>query len=771
MIVSCPSCDSKYQVADDKVAGNVLRTRCKACGSQILVDGTIPPGPKNDEDEDDVTRIMRPEDRPDVGESQPPPSGNRWTVHLGESDTRPMTANEIVQAFVNGTLSEDVSVWKSGMASWASVADVPELMAAIEKTGRRAGPSASGASASSKPPPPVRAASTATGASPRTAPTNGPSRTSKPPPPARPAAPSSVAKSSAVKASPVVAISKRVENTQSTLDPNASSGDFYSKLLNKVGASKSKSSPPAAVAEAKPVNRPRSTMPPPARDIGSVAATRNSPGRASTVKKEPVVANVQSNLDPEAAPGDFYAKILAKVRPQTIPPTGSDPKPPGAARTTLPPPTWGAIGNQPENYAQSHPPSQVPASSHPVAASPIRVLGSAPGQTYAAAGNPAAAEAIDIPVNVDEGVGDDDAQLPGGQTQTAPMAVRRTSPSPPKRPDPVIPVDIQLPPMGGNAPENRTASQTVVVSASTPPPAADSKPPASVEPKPEVSVKPAIEVHTDNTSPGLRAYREGRRKRFAGTFIAIVTVGLACMGGGIAATVYWLKSSNKNANPAVPSASAVAGQTANSPANASAAPTAASSSPNDGLLDADELARSGGRGAANAQAMRAYAGRRPAHAGAVEDAPGANDVAAAAKSQVPPPAQTDSNLPSWLEAAQDTKSKNAKTAKTTAAAAPPPAEKPTKASGPPFNREAALAILGIAASQAPSCKRPGGPTGNGKALVTFDTDGQVVIANIVGDDIAGTPVARCVAGIFQRVKVAPFSGERATVSKPFSIPP
>jgi hypothetical protein len=82
-----------------------------------------------------------------------------------------------------------------------------------------------------------------------------------------------------------------------------------------------------------------------------------------------------------------------------------------------------------------------------------------------------------------------------------------------------------------------------------------------------------------------------------------------------------------------------------------------------------------------------------------------------------------------------------------------------------------MAVLGIAASQAASCKRPGGPTGNGKALVTFDSDGQVVIANIVGDDIAGTPVARCVAGIFQRVKVAPFSGDRATVSKPFTIPP
>ncbi len=221
MIVSCPSCDSKYQVADEKVAGNVLRTRCKACGSQILVDGTIPPGPKSDEDEDDVTRIMRPEDRPDLGKSQPPASASRWTVHLGDSDTRPMTVDEIVQAFVNGALGDDVSVWKSGMSNWASIADVPELMAAIEKTGHHTKKGAAGMARNSKPPPPTR--------------------TSKPPPPSRAAAADNATKSSAVKASPVVAISKKVEKTQDALDPAASTTDFYSKLLSKVGASKSKS--------------------------------------------------------------------------------------------------------------------------------------------------------------------------------------------------------------------------------------------------------------------------------------------------------------------------------------------------------------------------------------------------------------------------------------------------------------------------------------------------------------------------------------------------
>ena len=477
MIVSCPSCDSKYQIADEKVAGNVLRTRCKACGSQILVDGTIPPGPKSEEGEDDVTRIMRPEDRLDIGESKPPASGNRWTVHIGDAGTRPMTTSEIVQALVKGDLDDDVPVWKTGMANWASIADIPELMAAIQQTGRSVRRTATGPSGISKPPPPSRAGTvgTATDASSRVAPTahnSAPSRTSKPPPPARAAVAGSSAKSSPAKAIPV-------ENAADALDPAASTSDFYSKLLSKVGASKSKSSPPAATAESRLVNRPRATMPPP-RDTSSALASRNSPARISSIKKEPAAAeSVPSNLDPAAAPSDFYAKILAKVRPQqqnSVPPVSAETKPSGAGRATLPPPTWGAIAAQPENYARAHPPSRVPAPVQSVTASPIRVLGSSPASARAA-------EVIDIPVDVEAGMaGTSEIQTERQNVSqsTAPVAFRRASPSPPKRPDPVIPVDIQLPPMEGNAEARFPGSPSVVVSASTRPPA----PEAKVEAKP-----------------------------------------------------------------------------------------------------------------------------------------------------------------------------------------------------------------------------------------------------------------------------------------------
>ncbi len=319
-------------------------------------------------------------------------------------------------------------------------------------------------------------------------------------------------------------------------------------------------------------------MPPP-RNTTSVAASRNSPARISNIKKEPAVQDVPSNLDPEAAPGDFYAKILAKVRPQkpeTVPPAKAELKSSSTGRNTLPPPNWGAVSNQSENYAQAHPPSRVPASTQSVTASPIRVLGSSPAQSFgSAASSTSAAGEVDIPVNVEADFADNSIEQPGGpgaSQAAAPAAFRRASPAPPKRPDPVIPVDIQLPPMDGNAETRLPSGLSVVISPSTPPPASESKAETKSETKPEATSKPSTEIVTDNTSPGLRAYRKGGQPRFAGAAIAIITVGLLGVGGGVAATVYALKSSTKNANPTAPSASVAANQPNNSLPQASATP-------------------------------------------------------------------------------------------------------------------------------------------------------------------------------------------------------
>jgi predicted Zn finger-like uncharacterized protein len=87
----------------------------------------------------------------------------------------------------------------------------------------------------------------------------------------------------------------------------------------------------------------------------------------------------------------------------------------------------------------------------------------------------------------------------------------------------------------------------------------------------------------------------------------------------------------------------------------------------------------------------------------------------------------------------------------------------------PFSKGAAVAALSAASSQAASCKKIGGPTGTGKVQVTFAPSGRVTTANVSGGPFAGTSVGGCVASVFRRAKVPPFSGTQITVSKSFTI--
>lgn len=88
-----------------------------------------------------------------------------------------------------------------------------------------------------------------------------------------------------------------------------------------------------------------------------------------------------------------------------------------------------------------------------------------------------------------------------------------------------------------------------------------------------------------------------------------------------------------------------------------------------------------------------------------------------------------------------------------------------------FNKGAAISALSSAASAASGCKRPGGPTGSGRAIVTFAPSGRVTSANISGGSFGGTSVGGCIASVFRRAKVPPFDGGPVTVSKSFNIAP
>ncbi len=86
----------------------------------------------------------------------------------------------------------------------------------------------------------------------------------------------------------------------------------------------------------------------------------------------------------------------------------------------------------------------------------------------------------------------------------------------------------------------------------------------------------------------------------------------------------------------------------------------------------------------------------------------------------------------------------------------------------PFDRAAALSALGGAAGAAQSCKKSDGPTGSGRATVTFAPSGRVTQAQIDGA-FAGTSVGSCIAAKFRGAKIPAFAGSPVTVKKSFSI--
>ena len=87
---------------------------------------------------------------------------------------------------------------------------------------------------------------------------------------------------------------------------------------------------------------------------------------------------------------------------------------------------------------------------------------------------------------------------------------------------------------------------------------------------------------------------------------------------------------------------------------------------------------------------------------------------------------------------------------------------------PPFDRAAAVRVLTGAASSARSCVNENGPTGTGRAMVTFSPTGSVTTVSIDAP-FAGTPVGNCVANRFRSIRLAPFSGGNVTVGKSFTI--
>ncbi len=131
MKISCQSCGAKYNIADEKVRGKIVKIACKKCGARIEIDGREPTEQAHDQDE---TRVYDQAQQPAGG-------GEMWTVSVDDNDQREADAAQIAELLAQGVVNGDTFIWRDGMADWLPIRDVPELAGAMG--GGSAAPAAS----------------------------------------------------------------------------------------------------------------------------------------------------------------------------------------------------------------------------------------------------------------------------------------------------------------------------------------------------------------------------------------------------------------------------------------------------------------------------------------------------------------------------------------------------------------------------------------------------------------------------------------------------
>jgi predicted Zn finger-like uncharacterized protein len=131
MKISCQSCHSKYNVADEKVQGKIVKIRCRKCGATIVVNASggasangssaAPPSPTSPEG---------------VGEGV----AGEWHVSVADNDQRTMTIAELVAAYNAGTVAQDTFVWTEGMGDWKPLSEVDAIVSALHAAAEQAPP-------------------------------------------------------------------------------------------------------------------------------------------------------------------------------------------------------------------------------------------------------------------------------------------------------------------------------------------------------------------------------------------------------------------------------------------------------------------------------------------------------------------------------------------------------------------------------------------------------------------------------------------------------
>jgi predicted Zn finger-like uncharacterized protein len=104
----CDHCGTKYEIADEKVRGKVVKVRCKSCEEIIVVRG---------------------KSGGDSGER-----GEEWYYSVDGETFGPMSGPELRQTYARGEVGADSHVWKAAFGDWKPVTEVEPFASIVRET-------------------------------------------------------------------------------------------------------------------------------------------------------------------------------------------------------------------------------------------------------------------------------------------------------------------------------------------------------------------------------------------------------------------------------------------------------------------------------------------------------------------------------------------------------------------------------------------------------------------------------------------------------------
>ncbi len=133
MKITCQSCQSKYNVADEKVQGKIVKIRCRKCGATIVVQGSGGAATNGS------AATAGPATAAAGGDAE----GAQWHVNVGDAEPRTMTLAELVEAYNAGVVAQDTFIWTDGMDDWKPLSEVETVVTALHAGAAATAPASS----------------------------------------------------------------------------------------------------------------------------------------------------------------------------------------------------------------------------------------------------------------------------------------------------------------------------------------------------------------------------------------------------------------------------------------------------------------------------------------------------------------------------------------------------------------------------------------------------------------------------------------------------